>query len=122
MRGTPMAEANFAAPSKIAVAKLRSREGNQRPMALALEGKVGASPTPRRKRAAEEAAYGGGDGSGEGGDAPEKDADAADAFDSQLVEQDADGKLAHGVGPVVGAGQIAEGDRGDSEGRDEGGV
>jgi len=51
MRGTPIAEANFAAPSKIAVAKLRSREGNQRPMALALDGKVGASPTPRRKRA-----------------------------------------------------------------------
>lgn len=47
-----MAGANFAAESKMAVAKLRSDEGNQRPMALALAGKVGDSPTPRRRRAA----------------------------------------------------------------------
>jgi len=51
MSGTPMAEENFAAASKMAVAKLRSSMGNQRPTALALAGKVGASPMPRRKRA-----------------------------------------------------------------------
>ena len=50
--GTPMAEANFAAESKSEVAKLRSRAGNHRPMALAFAGNVGASPTPSRKRAA----------------------------------------------------------------------
>src|ERR1039458_7411772 len=51
MTGTPMAEANLAAESLSEVAKLRSRSGNQSPMALALEGKVGASPTPSRNRA-----------------------------------------------------------------------
>ena len=51
MTGTPMAEANLAAASKSDVARLRSRSGNQRPMALALAGKVGASPTPSSKRA-----------------------------------------------------------------------
>src|SRR3954451_13951188 len=50
--GTPMADANFEAPSNIAVARLRSCRGNQDPVALELAGKVGASPTPRRRRLA----------------------------------------------------------------------
>src|SRR5580692_11477263 len=50
--GTPIAEANLAAPSNSEVAKLRSREGNHCPIALAFAGKVGASPTPSRRRAA----------------------------------------------------------------------
>src|SRR6201746_1558879 len=50
-RGTPMAEANFAAESKIAVAKLRSPTGNQAPIAFAFAGNVGASPTPSKNRA-----------------------------------------------------------------------
>src|SRR5277367_494915 len=52
MMGTPMADENLAAESNSEVAKLRSWGGNQRPMALAFAGKVGASPTPSRKRAA----------------------------------------------------------------------
>src|SRR5580704_12504361 len=51
MIGTPMAEANFAAESLSEVAKLRSRSGNQRPMALEFEGNVGDSPTPSNSRA-----------------------------------------------------------------------
>src|ERR1700728_3551608 len=51
MRGTPMAEANLAAESLSEVAKLRSRSGNQRPMAFELAGKVGDSPTPSKSRA-----------------------------------------------------------------------
>lgn len=46
MRGMPMAEENLAAESKKLVAKLRRSGGNQRPIALALAGKNGASPTP----------------------------------------------------------------------------
>src|SRR5665213_2906258 len=52
MIGTPIADANLAAESKMDDARLRSRAGNQRPMALALAGKVGASPTPNSSRAA----------------------------------------------------------------------
>ena len=61
-------------------------------------------------------------GGGEGGDAPDGGADAADAAYAEAIEQDADGKLADGVGPVVGAGEIAEGDVGDAEGGVERGV
>src|SRR5579863_2361437 len=50
--GTPAAGANFDAASKMAVERLRSRAGNQYPTALELAGNVGASPTPRRRRAA----------------------------------------------------------------------
>src|SRR3954453_15472496 len=51
MSGTPIAEANLAAASKIEVAKLRSSGGNQKPIALALAGTVDASPTPSNRRA-----------------------------------------------------------------------
>ena len=47
-----MAGANFAAASKRDVAKLRCFGGNQWPIAFALEGNVGASPTPSVSRAA----------------------------------------------------------------------
>src|ERR1700761_7703905 len=50
--GTPIAEASLAAESKIEVAELRSFAGNHCPIALAFAGKVGASPTPSRRRAA----------------------------------------------------------------------
>ena len=63
-----------------------------------------------------------GDGSGEGGEAPKQSANTSDALDAEFVEDDADGQLAHGVGPVVGAGEIAKGDRRYAEGGDEGGV
>ena len=52
MKGTPIAEENFAAASVMAVARLLSRSGNQYPSALALLGKVGDSATPSRNRAA----------------------------------------------------------------------
>src|SRR6266550_7055273 len=52
INGTPIAEANFAAASKMAVARLLSCLGNQYPIAFALAGKVGASPIPSKRRAA----------------------------------------------------------------------
>src|ERR1035438_6901616 len=51
-RGTPSTDENLAAESKLAVAKPRFAAGNHSPIALALAGKVGASPTPSRNRAA----------------------------------------------------------------------
>src|SRR5579872_3781818 len=51
-KGTPSAGASLAAASKSDVAKLRSCSGNQAPTALAFDGKVGASPTPSKNRAA----------------------------------------------------------------------
>jgi len=68
----------------------------------------------------EETAEAGGDGGGEGGDAPDEGADASDAANAEAVQENADGKLAEGVGPVVGAGEVSEGDVGDAEGGDEG--
>src|ERR1700689_2371209 len=53
--GTPMAEANSAAESLSEVAKLRSRSGNQRPMAFEFAGNVGDSPTPSKSRAPKKA-------------------------------------------------------------------
>ena len=50
--GTPIADANFAEPSKIEVAEVRSFAGNQYPIAFALAGNVGASPMPSSRRAA----------------------------------------------------------------------
>ena len=49
--GTPIAEASFAAASVSEVAKLRSRDGNQTPIAFAFAGNVGASPIPSSSRA-----------------------------------------------------------------------
>ncbi len=74
------------------------------------------------KARGEEASEAGGDGGAEGGDAPEEGADAADATDAEAVQHHADGELAEGVGPVVGAGEVAEGDVGEAEGGVEGGV
>jgi hypothetical protein len=68
----------------------------------------------------EEAGDAGGDGGGEGGKAPDEGADAADAAYTEAIEEDANGKLAEGVGPVIGGGEVAEGDSGDAEGGDEG--
>src|SRR6185312_3874368 len=51
MRGIPIADENFAAPSVIAIGKLLSLGGNQAPIALAFAGKIGDSAMPSRKRA-----------------------------------------------------------------------
>ena len=53
--GTPIADANFAAASKIAVARLLSTAGNQYPTAFAFAGNVGASPIPKSNREAKKA-------------------------------------------------------------------
>jgi hypothetical protein len=45
-----MAVESFAAASNIAVGRPRSSGGNQRPMALALAGKIGDSPIPSSMR------------------------------------------------------------------------
>ena len=47
----PIAEANLALESKMAVASPRSLRGNHTPMALALPGNVGASAMPSNSRA-----------------------------------------------------------------------
>ncbi len=96
--GTPMAEENLAAASKREVAKLRSCDGNQRPIAFAFAGKVGDFADSEQEACSEESGDAGGDGRGEGGDAPEKDADTADAADTEFIEDDTDGKLAERVG------------------------
>ncbi len=114
-----MAEANLAAASKSEVASLRSRAGNQRPMALALAGKVGASPTPSNKRAPNNPLRFGVTAAANEADAPQKCPDAAHAPHAELVENDADGQLAKRVGPVVSAGKIAEDNVGDAEGDDQ---
>jgi hypothetical protein len=85
-------------------------------------GEGGGFADAEEETGGEEAAEIGSGGGGEGGDAPDEGADAADFFDAEFVEQDTDGKLAEGVGPVVGAGEIAEDDVGDAEGGVEGGV
>ena len=51
MSGMAIAVPSFAAASKIAVARPRSWRGNHVPIALALPGNVGASPTPSKSRA-----------------------------------------------------------------------
>ena len=99
--GTPMAEANFAAASKSEVAKLRSRAGNQRPMAFALAGNARRFALAQQEARAEEAAQTGRDRSRERCRAPEKRAHASHAPHAKFVEDDADGKLAGGVGPVI---------------------
>src|SRR5271166_2679140 len=48
--GTPIADANLALESKMAVASPRSLLGNHTPMALAFPGKVGASAMPSNTR------------------------------------------------------------------------
>ena len=112
----------MAEASKMAVGRPRSLSGNQEAMALALEGKVGASPDAEQEAGGEEAAEAGGERGGEGGEAPEEDAAAADATDAEAIDPDADGQLEEGVGPVVGAREIAEGDEGDAELGVEGGL
>jgi hypothetical protein len=94
-----MAEASFAAESKKELARLRSSGGNHAPIAFAFAGNVGASATPSRKRAAKKP--------------PTVGVAAAHA---QLVEQHADRKLAHRIGPAVRAGKIAEHDVGQAKG------
>jgi hypothetical protein len=63
----------------------------------------------------EEGAKGRRHGGGEGGQAPEQGADAADDGDADCVQQGADRQLADGIGPVVCAGKIAECDLVDVE-------
>ena len=68
----------------------------------------------------EETAEAGGDCGGEGGDAPNGGAENADATNAEAVEEQAAGELEDGVGPVVGAGEIAEHNGGNAEGVLEG--
>jgi hypothetical protein len=68
---------------------------------------------------AEECAQIGRGGCGKGGGAPDEGADAPYAAYTELIEHDADGQLAKGIGPIVGAGKIAEDDIGDTEGGDQ---
>ena len=89
-------------------------------MALALAGKVGASPTPSRNRAPKNALRLGVQPRQRRRRSTDNRADAPYATDAELVEDHADGQLAKGVGPVVGAGEIAEGNVGEAEVGDEG--
>ncbi len=66
---------------------------------------------PRSKQRADPA----GDGCGEGGYAPNDCADDADSAHAETVKQKAGRKLEQRVAPIIGAGQIAEHHRGNSE-------
>ena len=83
---------------------------------LGTGGKNGRLADTEQQTRAEEPADAGRDGGGEGSDAPEDGADAANAPDAKPVEDDTDGELAKGVGPVIRGGEHAEGGEGDAEG------
>ena len=55
--GTPITLPSFCDPSKIAVARPRSRRGNQYPVAFELAGNDGASAIPNRNRPANKLQY-----------------------------------------------------------------
>ncbi len=89
-------------------------------MAFALPGKGGRFAYAQQQTCGEEAAKVGSNGGGEGGDTPHETADASYAAYAEFVQHHAHRKLAQGIGPVIGGGEIAEGDIGDGEGGDEG--
>jgi hypothetical protein len=113
--GTPMAKANLAAESKMAVAKQRSLGGNQWPIAFAFAGKVGASPTPSRNRAAKNPPRLGVMAAPKEAMLQRKVLIRPIRRMPKAIQQDSDRKLADSVGPVVGAGEIAESNIGDAE-------
>lgn len=94
MAGTPMPEASFAAASNMAVASPRSFEEIQLLMALAFAGNDRRFPYAQQQPSATQSAKSRRDRGGKKRDAPQEGADAPDAPDAELIEQDADGQLA----------------------------
>ena len=86
---------------------------------LGIRGKRGrfayAEQEPCSKKAADAGRY----CRGEGSNTPQEGADAADALNSEFVQQDADWKLAYRIGPVVCPRQVAKRDGRNAEGGDE---
>ena len=87
---------------------------------LGVGGKGRRFANPEQEPRTKECAEIGRGSRGKGGGAPDQRADAPYATNTELIEHDADGQLAKGVGPVVGTGKIAEDNIGDAEGGDEG--
>ena len=87
---------------------------------LGVRGERGRFAHPEQEPRAKKAAQVGRNGSGKGGHAPQKRSDAPHAANTELIQHHADGQLAQGVGPVIGAGKITKDDIGDAKGRDQG--
>lgn len=83
-------------------------------------GKGGSFADPEEESRGEEAAYASSGGCREGGNAPDKSADAANKADAKTIKDQAGRELEGGIGPIVGAGEIAEHDGGHAEGFGEG--
>src|SRR5437868_13416690 len=86
---------------------------------LGIRGKRGRFAYAEQEPCSEKAADAGRYCRGEGSNTPQESANAADALNSEFVQQDADWKLAYRIGPVVCPRQVAKRDGRNAEGGDE---